>query len=350
MGQRRPRTRLRPALPLTHPVPTGYRSSVHAELPGWVRFVPRPYPSSNLILLTGPTPVLLDSGFGSDAAALGELIGAAGLAVTQLALVLNSHWHSDHSGGNAWLQAHGVPIAAARLDGEAVNRRDPSACAAEWLDQPVEPYHVGVLLDGGDRLRAGEADWEILATPGHTPHHLSFYQPDEQVLLLGDALHADDVGWINLVLDGPGAIGLALQSVERLAGLPVRCCLSGHGPLITDPPGAFAQARSRYERMLADPSRAAWHGMKRIFAYALMINDGMPLDGVTDYLTSRAWLIDYATRVLKVTPELLAEDLLAEMRRARAVVERDGVLRAATPYTAPAPGWRTRPGAPRDWA
>jgi len=323
---------------------------VHPALPGWVRFVPRPYPSSNLILLTGPTPVLLDSGFGSDAAALGELIGAAGLAVAQLALVLNSHWHSDHSGGNAWLQAHGVPIAAARRDGEAVNRRDPSACEAEWLDQPVEPYHVGVLLDGGDRLRAGEADWEVLATPGHTPHHLSFYQPDEQVLLLGDALHADDVGWINLVLDGPGAIGVALQSVERLAGLPVRCCLSGHGPLITDPPGAFAHARSRYERMLADPSRAAWHGMKRIFAYALMINDGMPLDGVTDYLTSRAWLIDYATRVLKVTPELLAEDLLAEMRRAKAVIERDGVLRAATPYTAPAPGWRTRPGAPRDWA
>jgi glyoxylase-like metal-dependent hydrolase (beta-lactamase superfamily II) len=319
-------------------------------MPNWVRFVPRPYPSSNLILLTGPTPVLLDSGFGSDAAALGELIGAAGLAVTQLALVLNSHWHSDHSGGNAWLQAHGVPIAAARQDGEAVNRRDPSACEAEWLDQPVEPYHVGVLLDGGDRLRAGQADWEVLATPGHTPHHLSFYQPDEQVLLLGDALHADDVGWINLALDGPGAIGVALQSVERLAGLPVRCCLSGHGPLITDPPGALAHARSRYERMLADPSRAAWHGMKRIFAYALMINDGMPLAGVTDYLTSRAWLIDYATRVLKVTPELLAEDLLAEMRRARAVVERDGVLRAATPYTAPAPGWRTRPGAPRDWA
>jgi glyoxylase-like metal-dependent hydrolase (beta-lactamase superfamily II) len=323
---------------------------VHPALPGWVRFVPRPYPSSNLVLLTGATPVMLDSGYGSDAAALGELIGAAGLAVSELALLLNSHWHSDHSGGNAWVQAHGVPVAAARVDGEAVNRRDPSACEAEWLDQPVEQYRVDVLLDGGDRLRAGEADWQVLATPGHTPHHLSFYQPDEQVLLLGDALHADDVGWINLVLDGPGAIGVALQSVERLAALPARCCLSGHGPHITDSPAAFAQARSRYERMLADPSRAAWHGMKRIFAYALMINDGMPLDSLGGYLTSRAWLIDFATRVLNVTPEVLAEDLLAEMRRARAVVERDGMLYPATPYTAPAPGWRSRPGAPRDWA
>lgn len=322
---------------------------MHPALPGWVRFVPRPYPSSNLILLTGSTPVLLDSGYGSDAVALGGLIDAAGLAVTQLALVLNSHWHSDHSGGNAWLQAYGVPIAAARLDGEAVNRRDPSACEAEWLDQPVEPYHVDVLLDGGDRLLAGEADWEVLATPGHTPGHLSFYQPDEQVLLIGDALHDDDVGWINLALDGPGAIGVALQSVERLAALHARYCLSGHGPRITDPPAAFAHARSQYERMLADPFRAAWHGMKRIFAYALMINDGIPLDGAGGYLTSRAWLIDYATRVLNVTPEQLAEDLLAEMRRAQAVLERDGMLLAATPYTVPAPGWRSRPGAPRDW-
>ena len=48
--------------------------------------------------------------------------------------------------------------------------------------------------------------------------------------------------------------------------------------------------------------------------------------------------------------DLLAEDLLAEMRRARAVVERDGMLYPATPYTAPAPGWHNRPGAPRDWA
>jgi hydroxyacylglutathione hydrolase len=323
---------------------------VHPALPDWVRFVPRPFPSSNLVLLTGPTPVMLDSGFGSDAGEIGELLGAAGLAVSQLALLLNSHWHSDHSGGNAWLQALGLPIAAARMDGEAVNRRDPSACDAEWLDQPVEQYHVDVLLNGGDRLRAGQADWEVLATPGHTPHHLSFYQPDEEVLLLGDALHADDVGWINLALDGAGAIAVALQTVERLAALPARHCLSGHGPPITDPPGAFARAQSRYERMLADPSRAAWHAMKRIFAYALMISGGMPLDGVADYLTSRAWLIDHATRVLDVTPELLAEELLAEMRRAKAVVERDGVLRAATPHTPPVPGWRHGPGAPRNWA
>ena len=242
---------------------------MHPALPGWVRFVPRPYPSSNLILLTGAAPVMLDAGYGSDAAALGELIGGAGLTVSGLALLLNSHWHSDHSGGNAWVQAHGVPIAAARADGEAINRRDPSACEAEWLDQPVEPYHVDILLDGGDRLRAGEADWQVLATPGHTPGHLSFYQPDEQVLLLGDALHSGDVGWINLALDGPDAIGVALQSVERLAALQARYCLSGHGPRITDPPAAFAQARSRYEQMHADPSRAAWHGMKRIFRLRL---------------------------------------------------------------------------------
>jgi glyoxylase-like metal-dependent hydrolase (beta-lactamase superfamily II) len=323
---------------------------VHPALPGWVRFVPRPYPSSNLVLLTGPTPVMLDPGYGSDAGALDELLGVAGLTVAQLALVLNSHWHSDHSGGNAWLEARGVPIAAARLDGEAVNRCDPSACEAEWLDQPVEQYHVEILLDGGDRLRAGEADWEVLATPGHTPCHLSFYQPDEQVLLIGDALHADDVGWINLALDGPGAIGVAMQTMERLAALPTRYCLSGHGPRITDPPAAFAQARTRYERMQADPSRAAWHGMKRIFAYALMIADGLPLDSMASYLTSRAWLIDHATRVLNVTPEVLAEDLLAEMRRARAVVERDGMLYPLTPYTPPAPGWRHTPSTPRDWA
>jgi len=40
-------------------------------------------------------------------------------------LVVNTHWHSDHVGGNALLQAAGACIAASVPDAAAVARRDP---------------------------------------------------------------------------------------------------------------------------------------------------------------------------------------------------------------------------------
>jgi glyoxylase-like metal-dependent hydrolase (beta-lactamase superfamily II) len=267
-----------------------------------------------------------------------------------LELVVNTHWHSDHVGGNHRLQHdYGVPIVADRRDAVAVNARDPQACLAVWLDQPIEPYCVDLPLDPGDRLFAGNAEWQVIATPGHTPNHLSLFQPDEGILIVGDALHDDDVGWINLALDGPRALDDALQTVDVLAALPIRFAFSGHGPAITEPAAAIARARGRYEKMRADPARTAWHGMKRIFAYALMIFDGLPVAEIDAYLLRRAWLVDHAKNVLRTDPETLVRNLLREMRRIGAIIERDGKLYPTTAYRRPDPRWRRQAGFPAEW-
>jgi hydroxyacylglutathione hydrolase len=318
--------------------------------PSWVHFLPQAYPSASVILLTGSRPVLVDTGYGSDSGALLAQLEATGTPASALGLVVNTHWHSDHVGGNYCLQHdYHIPIAAARPDALAVNARDPQACLAVWLDQAIEPYRVDEPLDAGGRLQAGEAEWQILATPGHTPTHLSFFQPDEGILIVGDALHEDDVGWINLACDGGQALDDALRTVEQLAALRVRFAFSGHGPAIADPPAAFDRARGRYEKMRNDSVRAAWHGMKRIFAYALMIYDGIPVEEVEKYLLKRAWLVENARRVLHIDPETLARDLLVEMKRIGATVEREGKLYPTTPYRRPAVGWRRQPGFPGEW-
>jgi len=306
--------------------------------------VPLGFPSANVVATTDGERVLFDSGYGSDARRTVRALDAAGVPAGSLDLVVNTHWHSDHVGGNALLQSgHGIPVAAALADADAVNARRPDACLAEWLDQPVEPYRVDHVLRPGEALRAGPVEWEVLATPGHTPTHLSFHQPETGLLVAGDALHAGDVGWLNVALDGPQAAEAALQTVEALSRLPVRLALSGHGPPITDPPAAFAAARSRYEWMEADPERAGRHACKRILAFALMIHGGIPL------LAGRAWLHDHAARVFGVSAQSLAADLLADMHRAGAVEERDGRLVCRTPHERPAAGWRRAPGYPRDW-
>jgi len=305
------------------------------------------YPSATAVVLDGGPRVLVDSGYGSDHDRLRAALAGAGVPADTLDLVVNTHWHSDHVGGNARLQAeHGVPVAAAAADAARIAADDPGACGAVRLDQPVERYRVDRPLRPGDHLRAGRADWEVLATPGHTPTHLSLWAPDEGVLLLGDALHADDVGWIDLAADGHGALADALAGVERLATLPVRVAVSGHGPPITDPPRALAAAAERYGRMRDEPVRAAWHACKRILAFALMVRD-VPADDLEAYAAGRPWLVDHATRVFATSPGDLARDLVGELRRAGAVGERGGRAVCLTPHRRPPAGWGVAGGRDR---
>jgi len=106
-------------------------------LPDWLDFRPRLFPSCNLAWLRGPRPVLVDSGYGSD---LEETLA---LLPGEPALLFNTHWHSDHVGGNAGLVARfGMPIAASAAEGSRVNAGDPESFGSDWLDQPVDPYRV----------------------------------------------------------------------------------------------------------------------------------------------------------------------------------------------------------------
>ncbi|QPP07112.1 MBL fold metallo-hydrolase [Streptomyces bathyalis] len=313
-------------------------------LPAWVTWQRRPFPDANLLLLHGRQPALVDSGFVGHAEETAAWVRAHAGHLTR---VVNTHWHSDHVGGNALLQAGGAGIAASAPDAHAVARRDAGCCVAEYLDQPVAPYTVDEPLEDGQVLRLGDADWEVVRTPGHTPGHLSLWQPEERLLVAGDALSDYDVGWVNLALDGPDAAATALDSLHRLAGLAPRVLLPSHGPIPTDPSAAFTSALRRARRLVDDPDGAVWYGARRIFAFALMIRDGIPADEVEPYLHARAWLTD-AARQLGRSPEALSAELVDTMLRSGAVVHRDGLLRAAAEHTPVAPETLRVPY-PRAW-
>ena len=121
------------------------------------------------------------------------------------------------------LQARGAGIAASAADADAVARRDPRCCQAEYLDQPVAPYTVDEQLHDAQIVPLGDAEWQAICAPGHTPGHLCLWQPDERLLIVGDALSDYDVGWVNIALDGPDAAAIALASLHRLLDLSPAC-------------------------------------------------------------------------------------------------------------------------------
>ena len=313
-----------------------------------VSFFQRDYPSANSVLLHGRRPVLVDTGFGADNGVLLSWLKAQGTVTPSL--VVNTHSHCDHSGGNHALQTlYGTPIAAQADEAGAVNRRDPDACRAEWLRQPTEPYQVDHLLRDGDHVSTGEMAWEVVATPGHTAGHISLHSSEHGILVLGDAMHDADVGWLNLYREGRDSLERAAESIERLATLPAQTGYSGHGPAINDLPAAFSRARQRLRSWREQPERIAWHACKRIFSHGLMLTDGLEESAIAGALLDAPWFRDHATLAFGMTPEAFVPHLVTEMVRSGAAHWRTGRLVATAPHRVPPAGWARAPTAPAAW-
>jgi hydroxyacylglutathione hydrolase len=170
------------------------------------------------------------------------------------------------------------------------------------------------------------------------------------LLISRDCVHGDDVAWVNMFREGNGAIYRLLDNLERFSRMPIRLACSGHGGLITDPQQAFASAIERYERWLADPAKIAWHTCKRIFSYALMIENGLDQEAIALYLLALPWFLDFCRWMLDSEPIDCIHPLIDELLRVRAVQWEGKRLVCATPFNSPAVNWWGNvPTRPQHW-
>lgn len=301
------------------------------------RFFRRPYPNANCVLLGGPRPVLVDSGTAGDEPALLAWLHAQGVAPNTLAALVNTHWHSDHTGGNHALAHIGVPIWAEAREAAVVDAWQPDPCRSRWLQQDVARYAVARHLNPGDTVDTGAASgrrWRVLALPGHSPAQIGLWDPCGRVLVAGDALHEADFGWLDTFAD-PAAVQRQADTLDLVARLAPGIVLSGHGPVIDDVPAALHRARHRLSGFRSRPDRAAWHACKRIFGHALMLEDGIARPGLEAFLLGAPWFQDYAAQAFGQTPAAFVPTLLNEMLRSGAARWDADRLVAATAYRPP---------------
>jgi hydroxyacylglutathione hydrolase len=114
----------------------------------------------------------------------------------RLALILNTHWHPDHAGGNAQVkEATGAEIIG---PGE-VRRIAP-------LDREVGE---------GDIVDLGETRFTVIGTGGHTLGHIAYYSAADAAAFVGDTLFALGCG---RMFEGDPA--MFWTSLSKLAALP----------------------------------------------------------------------------------------------------------------------------------
>ena len=123
--------------------------------------------------------------------------------------ILLTHTHFDHSGAVAPLaRAPGAPVYCPREELPVL--ADPSAFFGAMFG-PVEGWEAEHALDGGQRLQLAGFDVDVVATPGHSPDHVTFVI--DGALFSGDVLFQGSIGRTDL----PGADHETLM--ESIAGL-----------------------------------------------------------------------------------------------------------------------------------
>ncbi|AEA34228.1 MBL fold metallo-hydrolase [Hippea maritima] len=142
-------------------------------------------------------------------------------------IILNTHYHFDHVGANAFLKKrYNIKLAIHENDLSLLKKAHIDAKIFLLKDQEPSP-EPDILLKDGDIVDVGSLSFEVLHTPGHTPGSVCFYEKNKKWLFSGDTLFFESVGrW-----DFPsGSKNDLLDSLKRLIKLPDDVLVyPGHG-------------------------------------------------------------------------------------------------------------------------
>lgn len=194
--------------------------------------------------------ILVDCGFIGSLPVLEKELQLHGVSVNQLTGLVLTHHDHDHVGAaaaikriNPDIKIYSSPTEAPFISeqekplrlrqAEEIQKTLPpeqQAFGKAFCDmlRRVEPVKVNIPLNDGDYL-----DWcggcQIIATPGHTPGHISLFMQKDSIIITGDAIALE--GGLPIIANPQFSINIeqAAESMEKLLSLNARAYYCYHG-------------------------------------------------------------------------------------------------------------------------
>lgn len=132
-----------------------------------------------------------------DPAQAEPVLAEAKLRGWNITQIWNTHWHPDHTGGNAAIKE----ATGCRITGPA----------AEFARIPT----LDVQIEGGDTVKLGNVEAKVIDVPAHTAGHIAYHFADDAAVFVGDTLFAMGCGRLF-----EGTAEQMYDNMRKLAALP----------------------------------------------------------------------------------------------------------------------------------
>jgi glyoxylase-like metal-dependent hydrolase (beta-lactamase superfamily II) len=152
-------------------------------------------------LLTSQKEIaILDPGPSSTLDLLRRKLTDVGVSISDITTILLTHIHLDHAGATGTLVAENPRIQVFVHERGASHLVDPTRLLESasrvfgakrdeyWGPIEAVPTENLNVLRGGEQIGLGSRKFDVLYTPGHANHHVSYFEPGSGIAFVGDAL------------------------------------------------------------------------------------------------------------------------------------------------------------------
>ncbi len=165
--------------------------------------------------------IIFDTGTGEHKEYLFSQLKEAGVNSEDIKLVVNTHCHFDHVGGNIFFP--NAKIAIHKDDAKSLKDESNYLTVGSLYNKSIIRHDVDIELKEGDKV----GDFEVIHTPGHSYGGICLW--DGENLICGDTVFANggygrtDIG---------GNMDDLRNSLRKLNKLNVKYLFPGHGPWV----------------------------------------------------------------------------------------------------------------------
>ena len=150
----------------------------------------------------------------------------------QIEKIILTHAHMDHCAASDVLRKQlGIPIEGPHRGDDFWLEGLPQACQMAGFPH-ADAFEPDRWLQEGDTVTVGDVELSVIHCPGHTPGHIVFHYPEQQVAWVGDVIFQGSIGRT----DFPGGNHEQLLDSIRSKLFPLGddiTFIPGHGPTST---------------------------------------------------------------------------------------------------------------------
>jgi glyoxylase-like metal-dependent hydrolase (beta-lactamase superfamily II) len=250
-----------------------------------------------------------------------------GINIPDVSLIINTHTHCDHIGGNKAIQeASGCDIALHEVGKYFIDDRDDWSTWWRYYRQKADFFNCTQSLTDGQIIAVGPYEFQVIYTPGHASDGIVLYNREEKILLSSDTLWESDMAVITMRVEGSRALFDMQESLEKLESLDVKMVYPGHGRPFSDFRKALSISKEKVEEYFKRPEEIGDDLLKKIMIFTLLMRRAIGENDFYSYLMDTYWFRETIDLYFNGEYELKYNELIGSFRKRGIIRRKNGNL------------------------